>query len=64
MTITKDGILAAVAREEELLPKTTRGKEITAWRRRGVTLEATIEEVNRLREDLDRLREEVLTRPF
>lgn len=64
MTLSKDGILSAVAREEELMPKTSKGKEITAWNRRGRTLLDAIDEIDQVRSDLDALKKELRQRPF
>lgn len=62
--IRPDGIQAAAAREVAFHPTTYDDKPITAWARRADTLVATIAEVNSLREDLDRLKEELASRPF
>lgn len=64
MTLSRDGILAAVAREEELMPTTKRGKEITAWNRRGRTLIDLVDEVERLATQVQDLEEALKSRPF
>jgi hypothetical protein len=62
--IIPDGIFAAAEREVEFHPKTLSGKPISAWERRGTTLAKTIAEVNKLRSELDALREMIASRPF
>lgn len=72
--ITPDGIAAAASWEHSFHPKRTDGKDLTAWERRRVTLEATIAETNALRVELDAakvdvaeakaLLEELKSRPF
>jgi hypothetical protein len=62
--ITPDGIAAAASWEHSFHPKRTDGKDLTAWERRRVTLEATIAEVNRLGKELSKLKEDISARPF
>lgn len=64
MTIAPDGLTAAAKRETEFHPEYAPGKPITAWNRRAATLEATVAEVNRLRDELDGLKEVLAARPF
>ena len=62
--IVPDGISAAAQREGEFHPTSPKGQPITSWKRRADTLEKTIAEVNALRAELDKLKEELRVRPF
>lgn len=59
MTITPDGIRAAAEREKEFHPTRPNGSKITAWERRAVTLEATVDEINQLSDELETIKADV-----
>jgi len=48
VTLNADGVRAAADREKEFHPKTSAGKDITAWDRRATSIEALVKEVNAL----------------
>lgn len=64
MTIAPDGVRAAADREAELHPTNTAGKPITAWSRRATTIEEAVAEINRLRAEVDELKEVLAESPF